>query len=174
MSESMRQFLKIVLLGIGAAVFYGVIHDQVTVRICREYFTVAHPPVFGTTSPTLLALGWGIIATWWVGAGLGVLLGVCAQAGSAPRMKAFQVVRPVAMLLLGTGILACVAGGAGFFLFQSGQVGIGGWEQRIAPTRQAAFAAAAWMHLASYGMAALGGIGVAIWMLITRRRAARP
>ena len=51
--------VKIVLLCIAAAVVYGILHDQVTARVCVEYFTIGHPPVFNTDSPTLLALGWG-------------------------------------------------------------------------------------------------------------------
>ena len=50
-----------------AAVLYGIIHDQVTARVCVEYFTIGHPPIFGTDNPTLLRIGWGIVATWWVG-----------------------------------------------------------------------------------------------------------
>jgi hypothetical protein len=51
------EFLKIVALCIVAAVVYGIVHDQVTARICLEYFTEFHPPVFLTSSPTLLGLG---------------------------------------------------------------------------------------------------------------------
>lgn len=61
------EFLKIVALCISASVLYGIVHDQITARICVEYFTVFHPPVFATTSPTLLGFGWGVIATWWAG-----------------------------------------------------------------------------------------------------------
>ena len=51
------QAIRIILLATLAAIAYGVVHDQVTARICVEYFTIGHPPVFRTTSPTLLALG---------------------------------------------------------------------------------------------------------------------
>lgn len=66
------QSLSIVLMCVATAVGYGIAHDQVTARICIEYFTVGHPPVFGTDDPTLLGIGWSIIATWWVGLLLGV------------------------------------------------------------------------------------------------------
>jgi hypothetical protein len=56
--------IAIVVLCIASAVIYGILHDQVTARFCVEYFTVGHPPVFDTTSPTLLGVGWGVIATW--------------------------------------------------------------------------------------------------------------
>ena len=84
-SRLVVESLKIVLTCIVASIFYGVIHDQFTARICLEYFTVFHPPIFNTQSPTLLALGWGIIATWWVGAILGFLLAIASQ---TPRRRA--------------------------------------------------------------------------------------
>ena len=46
--------LKILLLSLAAVVGYGVLHDQVTARVCPEYFTVGHPPVFGTPRDRLV------------------------------------------------------------------------------------------------------------------------
>ena len=57
------QVLAILALSILAAIVYGVLLDPVTARVCLEYFTIRHPPIFGTDSPTLLALGWGVVAT---------------------------------------------------------------------------------------------------------------
>ncbi len=91
-------FLAIVAMGIGSAVVNGVVHDQVTVRVCLEYFTIGHPRVFSTESPTWLALGWGIIASGWVGFLLGVFVALtsgfvgglilCAWAWRARRRRA--------------------------------------------------------------------------------------
>ncbi len=64
------QSIAIIFLCVFSAVVYGILHDQITARICVEYFTIGHPPVFGTDDPTLLGLGWGVIATWWVGCSL--------------------------------------------------------------------------------------------------------
>src|SRR5258708_35550857 len=96
----MIESLKIFLVCIIAAIFYGVIHDQITARVCLEYFTVFHPPVFATQSPTLLAFGWGAIATWWVGAFLGVVLAVAVRAGTKPKLSAMSLCRPVGKLLV--------------------------------------------------------------------------
>ena len=73
--------VAIVLLAIVSAVVYGVVHDQVTARVCIEYFTIGHPPIFPTESPTLLGLGWGVVATWWAGLLLGVPLALAARPG---------------------------------------------------------------------------------------------
>ena len=59
---------QIILLSILSACLYGVVHDQITIRVCLEYFTVAHPPYFPTHSPTLLAICWGVAATAGIGA----------------------------------------------------------------------------------------------------------
>ena len=61
---------------------YGVAHDLVTAHLSVEYFTVAHPPI-GTDDPFLLALVWGVLATWWVGVLLGVPLAAAARLGRA-------------------------------------------------------------------------------------------
>ena len=65
--------IKIAVMCIAAAIVYGIIHDQITARICVEYFTVFHPPIFHTQSPTLLGIGWGIVATWTRQEALGIL-----------------------------------------------------------------------------------------------------
>ena len=58
-------FLKIVALCTLAAIGYGLVLDQITIRICEEYFTVFHPQVLPEgSSKTLLALAWGVLATW--------------------------------------------------------------------------------------------------------------
>src|SRR3954462_13168201 len=100
--------VKIVLLCVGAAVLYGVLHDQVTARVCVEYFTVGHPPVFATGSPPPPGPGWGVIATWWVGLLLGIPLALAARAGARPRRSLRSLARPVATLLLVMGASALI------------------------------------------------------------------
>src|SRR5437879_11013019 len=110
------QFAMIVLLAVVGAVGYGIIHDQITTRVCLEYFTIGHPPVFGTTSPTLLAFGWGVIATWWVGLPLGLALAVAARAGSRPKRSARSLLRPMGLLLASMAFCALVSGIVGAVL----------------------------------------------------------
>lgn len=42
------QAILVVLLCVTSAVAYGVVHDQITARVCVEYFTIDHLPVFTT------------------------------------------------------------------------------------------------------------------------------
>ena len=166
--------LRIILLCVVAAVCYGEVHDQVTARLCVEYFTIGHPPVFHTDSPTLLALGWGVIATWWMGVLLGIPAALCAQAGSWPKHGAAQLVRPVGKLLLAMGCAAVVAGTIGYYLAQSGSIALRGPLATAVPAeRHALFLTDLWAHSAAYAVGALGALGTSGWILRERRRLAR-
>lgn len=149
---------KLVALSIVAAVVYGVLHDQVTARLCVEYFTIGHAPVFDTTDPTLLGLGWGVIATWWVGLLLGVPLAIAARAGRSGKVGARELVRPIGVLLGVMAVGAILAGLLGHALASSGAVVLVGWLREAVPAdRHVAFLTCGWAHGASYLVGFLGG-----------------
>jgi hypothetical protein len=157
------EFLKIWLLSIAAAIVYGILHDQVTAHICVEYFSVAHPTILPLSSPTLLALQWGILATWWVGAGLGILLAFAARSGSRPALSAGDLFRPLIVLLSCMAISALLAGAAGFLLARAGIISLSGWLATAIPAaKHARFMADWWAHSASYGIGFLGGLAVCV------------
>src|SRR5882757_5376717 len=118
------EFLRIVGLGLGAAIGYGILHDQITARICVEYFTVGHPPLIASTSPTLLALAWGVVATWWVGLPLGLGLAVAARVGTRPKVNAGAVAPSVLALLGIMAACALAAGLTGYLLARLNGVGL--------------------------------------------------
>lgn len=157
-----------------AACVYGMLHDQITVRVCGEYFTIGHPPVFDTDSPTLLALSWGIFATWWMGLLLGIGLGLAARAGTRPKRSARSLFRPIAMLMALTGLGALLAGIVGFTLAESGFI----WLEKplynqVPRELHSRFLADLWAHSASYVVGAVGGVLVIVRVWRTRIRPVR-
>jgi len=166
------EFIKIVLFCILAAMSYGVVHDQITARICVEYFTVGHPPVFHTNSPTLLGLGWGVIATWWVGLFLGAPLAVAAQAGRRPRLQVGQLIRPVAVLLVIMGFAALVSGIVAYILAKHGFSLF--FFEELPREYRAGFIADFCGHLASYAVGFVAGVVVIVWTWLKRRARAKP
>ena len=92
--------IKVVLLCVIAACSYGIIHDQITARVCLEYFTVAHPPLFPTRSVTLLAFAWGIAATAGPGLVFGLVLASLSQSGHAPVYPVSRLLTYIALLLV--------------------------------------------------------------------------
>jgi hypothetical protein len=164
------QFLKIWLLCIGAAVAYGIIHDQVTARVCVEYFTIGHPPVFHTNSPTLLGLGWGVIATWWMGALLGLFVALCARFGTGSKIEVNALIRPIMLLLIVMGVCALCAGSLGYLLAARGEISLHDWEYMLGRQRANRFIADFCAHITSYFVGFFGGLFVCGWVVLKRRR----
>ena len=163
--------LKIALLCIVSAVVYGILHDQVTARVCVEYFTIGHPPIFHTDSPTLLAFGWGVVATWWVGVILSFPAVIACRVGSLPKFSAADLVRPIAGLLLVMGIASLLAGITGYVLAKADVVSLPepmAW--RIPTACRIAFLADWWAHMTAYAVGVLGGLALCAWVLFRRWR----
>jgi hypothetical protein len=163
--------VNIVLLSILAAITYGILHDQITARVCVEYFTIGHPPIFGTDDPTLLALGWGVFATWWVGLLLGVPLAVAARAGGWPKRSVGSLILPMVTLLAVMAGCALIAGIVGWLLGSAGMVFLVGPKAVEVPAeKHSAYLADLWAHSASYFVGFVGGIFVVVRVWRSRRQ----
>lgn len=167
--------IRIIFFAVLLAIAYGIVHDSVTVRICLEYFTIGHPPILdGTQNPWALALGWGVIATWWMGAGLGAFLALAARAGSLPKLTAPQLLRPMLWVLAFMALMSLVFGIIGHNLAQGGHVRlIGSIAERVPASQHVAYLTDLWAHLAAYGAGALGTFVIIITTLLRRNRLAR-
>ena len=154
--------LKIIATSLLAGALYGVLHDQVTARVCLEYFTVFHPDVFHTQSPTLLALGWGVLATWWISLFFGILAAIAARAGSRPRVTAYDLLPKLLKLLVIMALCALTAGISGYFLQG---LGMEYYATNIPKQIRHTFYADLWAHNMSYLSGFIGGIAlcVIIW-----------
>ena len=171
--ESSGQVLGIAALCVGAAVLYGILHDQITVRICPEYFTIGHPPIIKTKSLTLLAAGWGVIATWWMGMILAFPMIVAARAGRLPKRDVRSLLRPVGQLLVVMAVGAFCAGIAGYFLGRDGTFVLNEPTASLVPVDlHARFLADLWAHTASYAIGFFGGLFVIARVLWSRRQCA--
>jgi hypothetical protein len=167
------RFLMIVMCSVLAAAGYGILHDQVTARVCVEYFTVGHPRVLETESPTFLAVWWGMAATWWAGLIVGVMLAVAARAGELPKLEPVALRRPVVTLLVVMAVCAAAAGLVGFALARHGVIVLTGtMATRVPRDKHVAFLADLWAHSASYVAGFAGGLVLAMQLYVTRRRLA--
>jgi hypothetical protein len=165
--------IKIVLLSVAVAVAYGILHDQITARICVEYFTIGHPPIFGTEDPTLLGVGWGILATWWVGLFLGVPAAVVARVGSWPKRDARWLLRPIAVLMVVSACGAFLAGIAGWWLASREMVElVGPIADAVPPEKHVPFLIDGFAHSASYGFGFVGGLILLAYIFRSRQNAA--
>ena len=164
------EVLKIWFFSIFAAVSYGILLDQVTARICVEYFSVFHPTILPLTSPTSLAFEWGILATWWVGAALGLLLAIAARAGSRTQFSVGDLYRPLLILLGCMAAAAFVAGIVGFSLARTGILSLEWLSPMLPVERHARFIADLWAHSASYFVGIIGGLIMCAKVWTKRRK----
>lgn len=163
------QALSIVAVSVLAAISYGIIHDQITARICVEYFTIGHPRLIDSDSPTVLALFWGVVATWWVGLPLGLGLAVAARAGRRPKLGVAQIRRPLITLVGWMFGIALMAGLIGFLTSRAGIFRLAGpLASRVPDHQHVAFLIAGWAHAASYLSGILGGM--ILWIVVWRKR----
>lgn len=164
--------LKIAALCILAAIVYGIVHDQITARICVEYFTIFHSPIFHTQSPTLLGIGWGVVATWWVGAFFAVPLIFAARAGNRVPLQASEVLPYITRLLAVMAAIAALAGITGYVLARQGVLATNWLSFTDSRAKRYKFVADWWAHTASYAIAFVGGIVVCV--MTYRRRLRQP
>ncbi|MCA8984237.1 MAG: hypothetical protein KDA76_10780 [Planctomycetaceae bacterium] len=163
-------WLAIVVLSIGACIIYGIIHDQFTARICVEYFTIGHPRIIPTEDPTILGLVWGIVATWWVGAILGVPLATISRIGSRPKKTAVSLIRPIAILFACSAMLAVLSGFIGYVAAVMGLVWlVGPIAENVPEEKHIPFLVDLWAHNASYLAGFVGGIILMTWVWRSRR-----
>ena len=169
----MRPFLSIVSLCVLGAIAYGLIHDQVTARVCPEYFTLGHStPTFVPRNPTALGLFWGVAATWWVGVGIGVPLACAARLGKLPKVAPGWLVPAVGRLLL--AMFGIAMAGLILTLFLGMAKLIPASLFKLVPfgvpeARQVGFLADGVAHNLSYGVGFFGGISLWIQTLLRRR-----
>ncbi len=163
----MKHWLAIISMCVLASVAYGIVHDQITIRVCHEYFTQFHPRIFPTDNHTLIALGWGVIATWWVGLPLGALLAMTARAGRRPRLGAKELVVPLARTLIVVGCVATIVGVIAWVLLRDITLPDPAFEL-LDPDRHGRLATCWVIHNTSYWGGGVAGVWLAV--SIFRRR----
>lgn len=116
-SEARRRFLSIVLGSVLASCALGIALDLVTANVAVEYFTVHHPRIVPTENPWILAVVWGIGASWWFGAIAGGIVATINHRRARPlpprRILRWVAVACVALWLSMIAILLAVYAIAG-------------------------------------------------------------
>ena len=168
----MKHWLLIPLWCVAAAVGYGVVHDLVTAQVCVEYFTIGHPILIDTENPVVLALLWGVVATWWAGLIIAVPLTLAARLGrDRPAWGVGRLVKPVLVLLACMFCLAMIALVVGYVLARRDIVFVTGRLAEFLPrASHDRFLADAFAHNASYAGGFVGGIILSIWVWVRRGR----
>ncbi|MEM7262783.1 MAG: hypothetical protein AAF488_12390 [Planctomycetota bacterium] len=115
MSSEARQFMAVVLGATALACGLGIALDLVTANVAVGYFSIHHRRVVDTESPWILAIVWGIGASWWFGAIAGALVGFINHRREEP-LEPRRILRWVAWACVVLWVLM-IAVLAGVYLF---------------------------------------------------------
>ena len=165
---------RFALYGFLTIVGYAMLQDQISARVCPEYFTVLHPPIPGMTDPALLGISWGFIGGWWGGIVLGYVAGIVATLGPHPQLAPRELVRPLLVLV---SVLATVTALTGFTVWQHANLlGVsldGGMNELVPQERHRAVFVVACYHFTGYATATIGGVVLCGWVWAERRKRSR-
>ena len=195
MSKECWEGSKIMGASILAAIAYGIGNDQVTARVCPEYFTqgfhkymLQHNAWHGdklaarmlqVTNPTKLGLYWGIAATWWFGALLGVPTALAARVGSWPKLGMKDLIKPLGVGLASLYAMAAAAGGYGYMASKNGWLsedfrrGLANAAGNTPASAMHRYTADAFAHHVGYFGGALVAAGLIGWTIHERYKRAQ-
>src|SRR3954470_22538710 len=116
-------FLALIVIASLAGGMYGIIHDQITYTISPEYYTRFKFYQFGLVdsgmgvpNPRLAVSVVGVMATWWMGLGLGIVLGLIGFIqGSAKAM--FMITFKAFLITIGVAFITGLCGLGYGYLF---------------------------------------------------------
>lgn len=166
------KFFKTILTTLAIAIAYGILHDLVTAHLCVEYFTIGHPKIIESESPILLALIWGVIATWWVALPMGIFIAGFNHFGSRPTLEFNLILKLILKLILIMFSVALLAGIIGYVLTELNVIYLlPRLADHIDATKHSKFLAAGWAHTSSYLSGIIGTI--VICKIILKRRKER-
>lgn len=160
----MRRSFEILIASIVVVTLFGIVHNQITIRLSPYFFTDILPqhPLANGDNLTLLALAWGITSTWWVGLIGGLVLTFFARIGNEPRITLSDLVHP-ALIAIITAILIEIM--LGVFLAENPYIY---WD--LLPTKLEGLPLVSGLHNMSYLAGGIAFVGLAIWIIIARFR----
>jgi hypothetical protein len=158
------EFAKLVLRCLLVIAGTGGLAGATSALICAEPFTLGRPPAFGNLPPPMLGFLWGLLDFLTPGVVVGLALGMAANLGERPAIKAMFFRKPLwahaAVILIG-GMLA---GFIGWLAVQQGRWQVLGTVAAATdPERHALLGGIWWasrgLHLANLA----GGVALAFW-----------
>jgi hypothetical protein len=163
---------RFAVMGVTAGICYGALQDQISARLCPEYFTIFHPPIPELTDPTLLGLTWGFLGTWWAGLFLGYIAGLIATLSSRPKFAPCELVRPLLVLMGFIAAIVAISGGTVWWYSEMFGVSIDPFLGKMLPQEHhRALLVVACYHFVGY-VAAFGG-SLVLFVWIWRERSKR-
>lgn len=171
-SRAFRDLIGLTVSGALIAGVYGILHDQVTYTLSPEYFTKFKFDQFADADPGLgnraFAGVIGFLATWWIGAIMGWLMGRLSMKSGKDRPQVRLALRGLILIFA----IAVVCGIGGFIFGAATSQDLPAywtnWQRMNGIEDIAAFRRVGLIHNMGYIGGILGGITASVW--IRRKR----
>ena len=145
------EIAKLVLLCLASLCGYGAVLGGVSAALCPEAFTLGRPPFFEHWPALALGAMWGALDLLIPATFAGLALGIAANFGPQPALKASFFRRIIPSLLGLMALVSLISGAAGYFATLRGMHTISG-------PLKATLAAEKHPMLATVWWASLGGL----------------
>lgn len=176
-SFTLRQFGWMFVFGLAGSLVagcYGILHDQITFTVGREYFTEFKFYQFHWLDQSqpmrLIVAEIGFLATWWVGFIAAWFMGRVTLPHLALKAAALRSLCGVFMILCFAVVFACVAFAISPRSLEDGRMAH--WQALLVPggvKDAVAFVQVGYIHNASYLGGLVGLIAALLWLRVTRR-----
>lgn len=164
---------RFALIGLVVVVGSAVLQDQVSARLCPEYFTHLHRPIPGLADPTLLGICWGFLGAWWGGALLGYAAGLTATLGPRPKLTPRELVKPIVLVVCAVAAATTLAGVSVWRHAEMLGVTLDpGMAEAVPVRRHRELLTVACYHFVAYAGSAVGSVVLCVWVWAERRKRA--
>jgi hypothetical protein len=143
---------------------FGALFGGVCALICPEVFTLGRPPSFGNLPAPVLGMLWGWLDFLLPGVMVGMAVGLAANVGNRPAVKAMFFAKPLWRHALLMAVGAVSAGLLGWLATRQGMWEVAGkLASALPPERHEVFSSVWWGTLGAHTANFAGGIALAIW-----------
>ena len=158
------EFAKLVLRCLLVIAGTGAVAGAVSATVCHEWFSLGRPPAFGGLPAPALGALWGLLEFLMPGIVVGMAVGMAANVGDRPAVKAMFFRKPLWVHAAFLLTVAVIAGFIGWMAVTQGHWEVLGNTAAATPPDRLPLLGAVWwasrgLHLANL----VGGVALAFW-----------
>jgi hypothetical protein len=164
------EFAKLVLRCLLVVATAGAMVGTASALVCPEAFTLGRPAAFGSLPLPLLGMLWGFLEFMMPGVVVGLAIGMAANVGDRPQIKAFFFRKPLWVHAAFIVVIAVSGGVIGWIAVTQGHWSVvGTLAAGVEPVRHPYLGAVWWASRAAQLANLVGGVVLAYWTWKKRR-----
>lgn len=174
------QNVLLILICICVASLYGIVHDQLTYSISPEYYTkfkfyqfgIVNDPNSFIANPRQLAILVGIMATWWIGMIIGLVIGLICLAVAPSQIIIKTALKAILLIILITFLTGLLGLAYGYIVMKDlPKENFENWYLPKNIGNLSSFIMVGSMHNFSYAGGLIGLIAAIVYIVKNKRKA---